>query len=292
MAVFNPGVTFFQGKFYMLYRAIGEYDNYISTVGLAVSDDGINFERQPEPLLSPQNDYEKYGIEDLRINPLEGTFYLTYTVLGSPAKEGGEPHQVGLIKTKDFKSFERVGMITPKRFCSRNGILFPEKIGNDYVLLHRPIYAPIGSGGLTNVAPKIMISYSYDLLHWRDDHLLMERLFWWENFKIGGGTPPIRTEKGWLMIYHGVQQLAPENFVYRGGIVLLDLEDPSKVIYRSEEPILEPVEDYEICGDSPNVVFPTGLVEKEGVLYLYYGAADTTVCLATASLEELLFSLK
>ncbi len=292
MAVFNPGATFFRGKFHLLYRAIGEYQKYVSTVGHAVSDDGINFIKDPEPAIVPEKDYERYGIEDLRINPFEGSFYLTYTVLGRPAKEGGEPHQVGLIKTNDFKSFERFGIITPKEICSRNGILFPEKIGGDYVLLHRPIYTPMSKRGLTTVAPEICVSFSNDLIHWRGHYTLMDRLFWWENFKIGGGTPPIKTKKGWLMIYHGVQELDPLNRIYRAGIALLDLKDPRKVIYRSKEPILEPVEEYEINGDTPNVVFPTGLVEKDGLLYLYYGAADKTICLATASLEELLSSLK
>lgn len=290
MAVFNPGASFFRGKFHLLYRAIGEDIDYISSVGHAVSDDGVNFVRDSKPVIVPEKDYEKYGIEDLRINPLEGSFYLTHTVLGTPAKEGGEPHRVGLIKTEDFQSFERLGVITPKEFCSRNGILFPEKIGHDYVLLHRPIYPLKGGVRKTTVAPKICISYSHNLLLWEDHEELMEPLYWWEDYKIGGGTPPIKTRKGWLIIYHGVQELDPLNRIYRAGIALLDLEDPRKIIYRSKEPILEPTEEYEIIGDTPNVIFATGLIEKDGWLYLYYGAADTTVCLATARLDEILES--
>ncbi|MGB9637179.1 MAG: glycosidase [Microgenomates group bacterium] len=285
-AVFNPGATLFQGKFHLLYRAIGEYDQYISTVGHAVSDDGINFVREAEPVIRPEKDYEQYGIEDLRINPLEGSFYLTHTVLGSPANQGGEPHRVGLIKTNDFKSFERLGVITPKEICSRNGVLFPEKINDHYVLLHRPLY-PFGSQENSRpVAPEIWISFSHDLLVWENQQFLMESQYWWESYKIGGGPPPIRTNKGWLLIYHGVDQ----ERVYRAGAVLLDLTDPRKVIFRTKEPILEPKEEYELFGDVPAVVFPTGLVEKDGLLYLYYGAADKTVCLATVSLEELLES--
>lgn len=289
MAVFNPGATLFRGKFHLLYRAIGEDIDYISSIGHAVSDDGVNFVKDPMPVIVPEKDYEKHGIEDLRINPLEGSFYLTHTVLGSPAKEGGEPHRVGLIKTNDFKTFERLGVITAKEICSRNGVLFPEKINDHYVLLHRPLY-PVKSERNKDktVAPEIWISYSHDFLRWEDHQFLMEPLFWWESYKIGCGPPPIKTKKGWLIICHGVQELAPLNRIYRAGIVLLDLKDPRKVIYRSKEPIFEPREEYELFGDVPNVVFPTGLVEKDGWLYLYYGAADTTVCLATARLDEVL----
>ena len=287
MAVFNPGATLFQGKFHLLYRAIGEYQKYVSTIGHAVSADGINFTRDSEPVIVPEKDYEQYGIEDLRINSLEGSFYLTHTVLGCPAKEVGEPHRVGLIKTKDFKSFERLGVITPKEICSRNGVLFPERVNNHYVLLHRPLY-PTSTERRKNktVAPEIWISYSDDFVHWEKHQLLLEPLYPWESYKIGGGPPPIKTKNGWLFIYHGVDG----ERIYRAGAVLLDPADPRKVIFRTKEPILEPKEDYELIGDVPTVVFPTGLVEKDGLLYLYYGAADKTVCLATASLEELLGS--
>ena len=293
MAVFNPGVTLFKGEFYMLYRAIGEYEDYISHIGLATSEDGFNFTRRTDPLLIPEEMQERHGIEDLRINPLEGVFYLTHTALSRPATKGGEPHQVGLIKTRDFVTFRKMGVVTPKYFCSRNTVLFPEKINGRYAMLHRPLYLTRTKNPKDASLPRkpsIWISYSKDLLHWSDHEVVLEPAFWWENYKIGGGTPPIKTKKGWLMIYHGVQQLDPTNFIYRAGIALLDLEDPGKVVYRSKEPILEPVEDYEIEGDVPNVVFPTGLVEKDGTLYLYYGAADTTVCLATAHLEEVLES--
>jgi len=294
MAVFNPGVTLFQGKFYLLYRAIGEYKDYISNVGLAVSEDGFNFTRNPEPLLSPEEIQERYGIEDLRVNNLEGAFYLTHTALTRPATKGGEPHQVSLIKTRDFKNFQKMGVITPKYFCSRNAVLFPEKINGKYAMLHRPLYltrTKHPQDFLLPRDPSVWISYSEDFFHWTGRKVVLEPMFWWEDFKIGGGTPPLKTERGWLIIYHGVQDVDYENKVYRAGLALLDLKDPSKVIYRSEEPILEPEKEYEIVGDSPNVVFPTGLVEKEGILYLYYGAADTTVCVATAEKEKLLNSL-
>jgi len=288
MAVFNPGATFFRGKFHLLYRAIGEYVNYVSSIGHAISEDGINFTRDPEPVIVPEKDYEQYGIEDLRINPLEGSFYLTHTILGCPANKGGEPHRVGLIKTNDFIKFERLGVITPKEICSRNGVLFPEKINDRYVLLHRPLYSAGSQRNGRTIAPEIWISFSHDLLLWKDTQPLLKPQYWWENYKIGSGPPPIKTNKGWLLIYHGADQ----ERVYRVGAVLLDLADPRKVIFRTKEPILEPKEEYELFGDVPNVVFPTGLVEKDGLLYLYYGAADKTVCLATASLEKLLSSLK
>jgi len=286
-AVFNPGAVFFNGKFHLLYRAIGEYDHYVSFVGHAESRDGIHFERKSEPAIRPENNHEKFGIEDLRVNPLDGCFYLTHTVLGKPAKESGEPHQVGLIKTKDFLKFERMGVITPPEFCSRNAALFPEKIGDDYLLLHRPLYLTREKKPEDLSLPKkpgIWLYYSKNLKEWEDNQLLMEPYFWWEEQKIGTGPPPIKTPKGWLLIYHGMD----ENKVYRAGAALLSLSDPLRVLARTSEPILEPLLDYEIVGDVPNVVFPTGLVFKEGLLYLYYGAADKTCCLATVKLEDLL----
>jgi len=297
-AVFNPGATLYKGKFYVLYRAIGEYEQYVSSVGLAESSDGVNFTRKAYPALVPEETYEKYGIEDLRINSLEGSFYLTHTVLGCPATQGGEPHQIGLIKTYNFMEFKRLGVITPEVFCSRNGVLFPEKVGDNYVLLHRPLYLmqkgdfyPRKHGSLEG--QQIWICYSKNLLEWdwTTQSLLLEPAFWWENYKVGAGPPPIKTQKGWLLIYHGVQETRQKSHIYRAGLALLDLNDPKKVLFRSKEPILQPEKKYELVGDTPNVVFPTGLVEKEGVLYLYYGAADKTVCLATASLQETLSSL-
>ncbi|MBU2577298.1 glycosidase [Patescibacteria group bacterium] len=289
-AVFNPGVTYFNNKFIMLYRAIGEYDHYISFVGLATSEDGVHFERQEKPLLQPERVYEQHGIEDLRINPLKGDFYLTYTALSQPATQGGEPHQVGLIKTKNFTEFERIGVITPKEFCSRNAVLFPEKINGDYIMIHRPLYLTkerYPKNEYYPAEPGIWISYSKNLIDWVNHQLLMESWFPWENFKIGGGPPPVKTERGWLLIYHGVDQ----SRYYRAGVALLDLNDPRKIIARSRQPILEPEEEYERKGDVPNVVFPTGLILKDNTLYLYYGAADKTCCLATVPLTVFLDSI-
>jgi len=290
-AVFNPGVALFKNKFYLLYRAVGEYEKYISRVGLAISDDGFYFSRDAKPLLVPEEIYERHGIEDMRINPLEGAFYLTHTALNRPATKGGKPHQVGLVKTRDFATFQKMGVVTPKYFCSRNAVLFPERIGGRYAMLHRPLYLtrskhPENPDFPSD--PSVWISYSDDFCHWTDHKVVFEPSFWWEDYKIGSGTPPLKTEKGWLIVYHGVEKIAEKNYIYRAGLALLDLNDPGNLIYRSKEPILEPTEKYEIVGDVPNVVFPTGLVEKEGLLYLYYGAADTTVCLATVRLEELL----
>ncbi len=293
-AVFNPGVAFFKGKFVILYRAIGEYSKYVSFVGYAESLDGKNFTRKEKPAIVPQEKYEIYGIEDLRINKVEDKYYLTHTVLNHPANQGGEPHQIGLMETTDFVNFKRLGVITPKEFCSRNGVLFPEKIMGKYVLLHRPLYLARSKHPENPDLPRspgVWISYSKDLINWGEHELLIEPKFWWEDYKIGGGTPPIRTDKGWLVIYHGVQDVRPSNPVYRAGLLLLDLQDPRKILYRSAEPIFEAKEDYEIIGDAPNVVFPTGLVEKDGLLYLYYGAADTSVCLATVEKEKLLNSI-
>lgn len=243
-AVFNPGAVFHNGEFHLLYRAIGKYSYYISHVNHDASANGIHFERKPKPVLKPQEEYERFGIEDIKINSLEGKFYLTYTVLGKPASEGGEPHKVGLMKTENFETFERFGVITPSGFW---------------------------------------IAYSKSLLEWEDHQLVMESIYWWEEQKIGSGPPPIKTKKGWVHIYHGIDK----NQIYRMGAALLDLNDPRKVLGRTTETILVPEMEYERIGDTPNIVFPTGLILKDGLFYLYYGAADKTCCLATVALADL-----
>ncbi len=168
----------------------------------------------------------------------------------------------------------------------REILFFPEKINNKYALIHRPLYLTKEKYEHHNypLAPGIWISFSKDLLHWTNHQLLMAPQEEWEKKKIGAGPPPIKTDKGWLLIYHGVDQ----NHIYRAGAVILDLEDPFKILARTKEPIFSPEMEYEKEGDVPNVVFPTGLVEKDGLLYLYYGAADKTVCLAISSKESFL----
>jgi predicted GH43/DUF377 family glycosyl hydrolase len=307
-ARFNPGVCQKDGYFLLLYRAIGE-PNYISRLGLAVSEDGKRFEPiNDHPVFFPQKTYEQWGCEDPRIILMEnGEFFITYVALSRPAREGGGPPATALLATRDFKKFKRYGIITPLGSDNRDVVIFPEKINGEYVMLHRPhrwtqqwilkpdpnkpkIWLPPDPRYLP-YKPSIWIAYSYDLYYWRDYKIVMEPVFEWEKVKIGAGVPPIKTEAGWLLIYHGVDEKNKKK-VYRVGAALLKLEDPSEVIARLPYPILEPQMKYEREGYVPNVVFPTGAVVKDGILLVYYGGADKVIGVAFCEFDLLLKELK
>jgi len=299
-AVFNPGAAYINGKVYLLYRAIGEYEKYISKLGLAISQDGFHFKRVgSQPVFQPEADYEKWGCEDPRINLVEKEIYITYVALNQPARNPKKLVQTALAKTTDFKNFQRMGIITPELSDNRNVVLFPEKIKGKYVMLHRPKawLEKKYSSSLTS----IWIAYSKNLLTWSDHQPLYQPTETWESIKIGAGPPPIKTSAGWLLIYHGVgPDINPSRIrfdkqiqtrIYRAGAMLLDLNEPTKIIARSKEPILEPEKDYELNGDVPTVVFPTGAFVKDNQLFVYYGAADKTCCLATIPLDDLIQGL-
>ena len=262
-AVFNCAAVYDGKLVHMLYRAIGEYDGYISRFGYAVSEDGFNFQRFNHPVFEPQANYEAWGCEDPRITKVEGKYYITYTALYNRAfSEKG--NRVALASTKDFKSFTRHGVILPE-FEDKDAVLFPEKIKGKYVMFHR-------------IRPDIWIAYSDNLKKWYGHKVIMRpRKNFWDCEFIGAGAPPLKTENGWLLFYHGVD----ENKVYRLGVALFDLNDPSIILARQDEPILEPKEDYEVYGDTPNVVFTCGAIEKDASFYVYYGASDKTICMAT-----------
>lgn len=278
LSVFNPGILYKEGKVLMFYRAIGEYENYISRVGLAISEDGYNFKRTSDkPLFELEEEYEKWSAEDPRVVEIEGTIYITYVVLAKKPLSKGQISQTALITTTDLKTFKRWGIITPIGVDDRDTTLFPEKIKGNFVMLHRPL-----------VTRSICIAYSKDLKNWYGHQVIIRpRENYWDGYKIGAGAPPLKTPYGWLEIYHGVD----ENNVYRLGAVLLDLDDPRKVIARSKDPILEPEEIYEIIGDVPNVVFTCGMAEIGDEYFVYYGAADRVVGVATIKKEELLEDL-
>jgi len=333
-AVFNCGAIYSGGLVHLLYRAIGEYDYYISTLGHAISKDGINFKREKKPVFKPRQRYEKWGCEDPRITKIGNKFYITYVALCKPAKKGGGPPQTAMACTKDFVHFERHGLLIPRVLDNRDVVLFPEKIGGKYIMLHRPhnwtkkcvckkqgklylkkkekiskwwpfakkiseskekwITWPIKEKpNYFPEKPSIWIAYSNNLKDWFGHQVIMEPKEYWENVKIGAGSPPIKTDKGWLLIYHGVGEDKNKILKYCAGAALLDLKNPSVVIARTKKPILEPQKDYEIFGDVPNVVFPEGAIVKKDELFVYYGAADKTCCLATCKLKKLLnFLLK
>lgn len=315
-AVFNPGAILEDGKVYLLYRAIGEYDTYISRIGLATSTDGVHFERKSDvPMIEPQDDYDKWACEDPRISKVGDTFYITYVALSTRIREGGKPtyeiihnlnSQTALVTTKDFVTYERHGIITPQNSDNRDVVIFPEKIDGKFVILHRPhrwcknwfddprskeidVGAPIPFDELPQ-RPATWISYSSDLKNWSDHKLLMRSTH--ENDeKIGPGAPPVRTDEGWLFIYHHIEKDGGDKIIYIAKAALLDLKDPSKIIAKIPYPILEPKEKYEIKGDVNNVVFPTGVFVKDGKLFVYYGTADKYCGLATIMLDEIINEL-
>lgn len=289
-AVFNCGTAQKEGFVHMLYRAIGEYKFYISRLGYARSKDGLDFQRMSKkPVLEPSQDYDRWGCEDPRITVLDGKIYVTYVALHKPALSDGGGIKgfpgTAITETSDFFHFKKLGAVTPERLNDRDTVLFPEKINGHYVFLHRPRSWFDGQYGTHR--PSIWIAYSSDFKNLYGSKLVMKPQARWESRQLGSGPPPVKTRKGWLLIYHGVD----EKHVYRAGAALLDLEDPSKVLSRSRIPILEPQENYEKSGDAPNVVFPEGTAIIGKNLFVYYGAADKTVCVATINLEDLLSAL-
>ena len=252
------------------YKGV-DYLSTLSTIRVARSDDGVNFTVEDRPLIYPSVPSELYGCEDPRVQKIGDDYFINYTAV-SP-----DGWATALCTTRDFKSVERRGII----FCPQNKdvCIFPEKIAGRYWALHRPNNEGFGK-------PSIWISSSPNLSDWGDHRCLIRpRDNSWESLKIGGGAPPIRTDKGWLEVYHG----KGEGSVYSLYTLLLDLDEPSRVIARGEKPIMIPEMDYEKKGFFPNVIFSNGLVMRpEGEIYLYYGACDETTNLAVTSVTELL----
>ena len=275
--VFNAAATRFNDEYLLLLRV--ENLQGRSVFVLAHSPDGYQFKVDDFPVMWPVENgpmavYETHGIEDPRITLMDGVYYIMYTAFGELGPT------VALATTADFKSFERHGLINMP--SSKNAALFPRKIGGRYCRFARPAS---GGGG------SIWISYSKDLKYWGDHQVVMApRPGHWDCTRIGAGAPPIETERGWLEIYHGVKDTSAGP-IYRLGAVLLDLDDPSKVLGRSLIPVLMPREMYERIGDIGNVVFSCGVIpEDDGTLKVYYGAADTCICLSIGRIDDLIES--
>jgi predicted GH43/DUF377 family glycosyl hydrolase len=251
-----------------------------SSLSVACSTDGLtNWTVEPERAFTPDldSDLERFGIEDPRITAVGSEYLIAYTGYSSSGP------LVCLAATTDFRSYERRGMLRPPD--NKDAALFPQQIGGRWALLNRPVIAS------PRPSADIWLSWSPDLVHWGDHTLLLEtrpRGFW-DSEKIGAGPPPLLTSAGWLLLYHGVR-LTASGSIYRLGLALLDRDDPARVLARSREWVFGPDAEYERVGDVPNVVFPCGwlLLEDGDTIRLYYGAADTTVAVATASLEQLL----
>jgi predicted GH43/DUF377 family glycosyl hydrolase len=282
--VFNPGAAKVDGETILLLRV--EDRRGISHLTAARSNDGVSGWRvDTAPTLVPDPEHypeEVWGIEDPRITFLEEQrlWAVTYTAysMGGPL--------VSLATTSDFRSFERKGAVTPPE--DKDAALFPIRFKGRWAMLHRPVSTMAATGGA-----HIWISWSPDLKHWGDHRILIHarRGGWWDAAKIGMSTPPLRTAEGWLILYHGVRTTA-SGVIYRLGLALLDLDDPSKVIARSNEWVFQPRLDYERFGDVDNVVFPCGWVEDGDRVRIYYGAADSCVAMASAKIPELLDWLK
>ena len=273
--VHNAGVIKCNGKYIMIFRA--HKRNGRSILGKAVSDDGFHFEVDKEPFMVTAvegifKEYEEYGVEDPRIVFLEDEYLITYSAY---SRHGV---RIGLAKTRDFKTIERFSLITEADY--RNVVIFPEKFNGLYARLDRPH---------SEISPwSIWISWSPDLKYWGDSKIVMKPLqYHWDEMKIGPGAPPIKTPRGWLHIYHGVFPTM-DGCVYRLGVALHRLEDPSQIIAIGDEWILQPEEMYEITGYVHNVVFCCGAVpEDDGSIKIYWGAADSVMCVGTADIEEL-----
>ncbi|MCC5815210.1 MAG: glycoside hydrolase family 130 protein [Leptospira sp.] len=273
--VHNAGVVKYKDKYIMIFRS--HRLNGRSILGKAESDDGFHFTVAKEPFMLPSEDekfkeYEEYGIEDPRIIELDGEYLITYSAY---SRNGV---RIGLAKTTDFSTIQRVSLITEADY--RNVVIFPEKFNGLYARLDRPH---------SEISPwSIWISYSPDLIYWGESKLIMKPMqYHWDEMKIGPGAPPIKTSRGWLSIYHGVFPTM-DGSVYRLGLALHYLDDPSIIIAVCDEWILQPEEPYEITGYVHNVVFTCGAVpEDDGTVKIYWGGADTVMCVGTANLEEL-----
>jgi predicted GH43/DUF377 family glycosyl hydrolase len=282
-AVLNPGATIFQGQIVLVYRAVG--GDGLSRFGIATSSDGVRFERRALPLYeaSPNDPLGRLGVEDPRITALNDTFYLTYTKSSVETADHPPlyweiaPFRVrsAIAMTRDFEHVEEIGLILGDT-NTKDSVLFPEKIGGRYAALVREF-------------PAIQLVTSLDLQQWSEPVTIMEPIpGTWEAERIGAGPPPLRTPWGWLLLYHANEyfRMPSNERMYRMGLALLDLENPVRVRYRHHDPIFSPEAPYEISGPVGNVVFGTGLVEQKGDFYLYYGAGDGVVGLATAKRDE------
>jgi predicted GH43/DUF377 family glycosyl hydrolase len=211
---------------------------------------------------------------------------------GSANVQGGRPDNMtrsGIAVSDDRVHWQFHSWVTPADMDDRDVILFPEKISGRYAVLRRPL--PYVGPEYGTSGPSIWLSYSDDLQTWTEPTLVAKAEYPWEDNRIGGSTPPLKTEAGWLVLYHGVQTLDArlKRVCYRLGALLLDLDDPTKVLARTPEPFMEPETYYERFGlYIPNVIFPTANVVKDGLLYLYYGVCDTAIALATIPIDELL----
>ncbi|MES2060172.1 MAG: glycosidase [Patescibacteria group bacterium] len=309
--VLNPGVIRTDDGIVMLYRAVGERQNYISRIGMARSKDGVHFERVgKDPVYSPKEIFDKWGAEDPRITKIDDDYLITYVCVPDPVLIDGHSvvrekpleTSVAILKTKDFKTFENLGVISPPCSDNKDIVLFPRKINGMYAVLHRPNHwnkvwckTDFKKSPEDNLlcameelpdAPGIWIGWSEDLKIWKDHNLVMSTAHSFDA-KIGAGLPPIETADGWLLIYHEVEDMGQGKLRYSACAALLDLRDPRRMISKLPDPILTPEMVHE-----KNIIFPSGGFISDSMLYVYYGMGDDAIGLATGSLPDLLAELR
>jgi beta-1,2-mannobiose phosphorylase / 1,2-beta-oligomannan phosphorylase len=276
--VFNPSVIYHKGLFHMHYRAQGL--DWVSRIGYATSTDGIHWNRMRRPVLEPMDESEGRGVEDPRVVEIEGTFYMTYTAFsrhyfgeGTPTHSGGGILPM-IARSQNLITWERMAPIV-RGEDDKDHVLFPRKIGGRYAALHRRW-------------PQVWIAYSDDLYHWPEASMAPvygpRAESSWDSQSVGNNGAPIETAHGWLLINHGYGA----EHRYQMGVVLLDLEDPRRVLQRPKQPIFWPEEMWELRGDVPNVVFSCANPVVDGRVYVFYGGGDHVIGLATIALEDLI----
>ena len=317
--VLNPAVIRVGDSVHMFYRAVQKGN--LSTIGYCRMDGPLTIvERWDKPIIVPEFDYESQGVEDARITKIDDTFYMTYTGYDGINARGA------LATSKDLKHFEKHGLIVPPvtyaEFVSiiessqkvnenywlnqkfyyqatdvdkksllwdKNVIFFPRKINGKFVFLHRlrPGIQIVSVKSLTELTKEFWKDYFHNL----HEHIVLDPVHEHESSYIGGGCPPIETEHGWLLIYHGVRRTEKGQFIYSACAVLLDIKNPVKEIARLPYTLFSPEYEWELKGEVNNVVFPTGTALFGNTLFIYYGAADSLIACATVSLSELVAEL-
>jgi len=302
-AAYNPAAILHNGEVYLFERAASSLRPHRCCIGLLKSSDGVTFKHViDKPVFTPEMAGLPGGsVQDPRVTRLGNTFYMVYAVrpyavhFGQlpdfnmrtfyPAFSGREEDnwsRSGIAVSNDLITWTNHGFCTPEGWDDRDNMLFPRKIADRFAMMRRPQWGLFG-----DMPSAIRLSFSPDLTNWSDPQVIMTARSGvrWEMAKIGASTPPILTDKGWLLLYHGVDK----ETVYRAGAALLDKENPCKVLARTVCPILEPLEPYERTGlFINNVVFPCGAVVKDRHLWIYYGCSDYTIALATVPMGELL----
>ncbi len=290
----NAGLWHDESGFHMVFSGGGVDKACYSrmSLGYAYSSDGHVFDVRAEPLLGPDPDgWDSGSCLDARVMKYDDEYFIVYNAGGKHRYR-----RVGLAKTRDFKTVERIAPLTDPEISNANVIYFPRRINGSYYLMHRPSpFQPSTQSNAENPGFKFTIktARSEDMINWYDERDLCGQEYWWENQKIGPCAEPVETRAGWLMLYHGVY-LGDDVHIrtYRVGAMLLDLDDPHRVIARTPEPIMSPETDYEKFGNHDNVIFPCANPVIDGIMHIYYGAADTYIGLATVPVDDLLAHLE